>query len=183
MHTYEEASFTSPHTQQELHQVPSGHMATIIHRVVEIEGPVHRDEVIIRVRSLWGLQRAGGRIQAAVDAGISHAISQRKVELLDDVFLLIPGQAIKVRDRSEVESLSLRRPDYLPPQEVDSAVRMTITENLGAKLDELVVCVSRKFGFRSTGSQLREVIARRVDRMLQSGMLEQRGEHIAFTVE
>lgn len=178
--SYEEAKFTTPHTRYELHEVPSGLMASIVQKIIQVEGPVHRAEVVVRVRSIWGLQRAGGRIQAVVDAGIAHAISQRQVEAAEGDFLSIPGQEIRVRDRSEVTSLTLRRPDYLPPREIDTALRLTIEENLGASLEELVVCVSRKFGYRSTSAQLREVIEGRVHRLIEAGSFQWRGEHIAI---
>lgn len=50
---------------------------------------------------------------------------------------------------------------------------------LGATLEELIQCVSRKFGFRSTSAQLRDVIEDRTRRLLKDGALEWRGEHIA----
>ena len=102
------------------------------------------------------------------------------MEIADRHFLSIPGQEIRVRDRSEVTSLTLRRPDYLPPPEIDTALRLTITENLGASLEELVLCVSRKFGYRSTSLQLREVIEDRVHRLIEAGSFQWRGEHIAM---
>lgn len=179
---YKEADFKTPHPHHELHELPSGLMASVIQRVVEIEGPVHRTEVLVRVRTIWGLQRAGGRIQAAVDAGIRHAAAKKDVEIVEGDFLLVPGQQVKVRDRSEVASLSLRRPDYLPPQEIDAALKSTVTENLGATMEELIQCVSRKFGFRSTSSQLRGVIESRTHKLIENGAFEWRGEHISPTL-
>lgn len=178
--TYLEADFKTPHTRIELHELSSESMASVVQRVVQTEGPIHRAEVVVRVRTIWGLQRAGGRIQGAVEAGISHAVTKKHIEFADGDFLMIPGQEIKVRDRSEVSSLTLRRPEYLPPAEIDVAVCSIVKANLGADLEELIVCVSRKFGYRSTSAQLREVIERRVHRLIESGSLCWNGEHIAF---
>jgi len=36
-------------------------MADVVFRIVEVEGPIHEDEVTARVRDLWGLGRAGSR--------------------------------------------------------------------------------------------------------------------------
>jgi len=33
----------------------------VVFRIVEVEGPIHEDEVTARVRDLWGLGRAGSR--------------------------------------------------------------------------------------------------------------------------
>jgi very-short-patch-repair endonuclease len=177
---YEEAKFSAPTTRYELHELPSGLMASVVEKVVKVEGPIHRSEIVARVRSLWGLQRAGGRIQAAVEAGISHAVSQNKIEEFATDFLSMPGQEIRVRDRSDVTSLALRRPDYLPPQEIDAALHATVKENLGARLEELVLCVSRKFGFRNTSAQLREVIEARAKRLIEVGTLVRRGDDVVL---
>jgi hypothetical protein len=49
----------------ELHETAVGVLAALVEEAVRIEGPVHIDEVIERIRSAWGLKRAGGRIQQA----------------------------------------------------------------------------------------------------------------------
>src|SRR6185369_7480641 len=43
---YEEADFKTPHPNHELHELPSGLMASVIQKIVQIEGPVHRAEVV-----------------------------------------------------------------------------------------------------------------------------------------
>jgi hypothetical protein len=68
----------------------------------------------------------------------------------------------------------------LPPREIDTAVKFTVAENLGATMEELIQCVSRKLGFRSTSAQLREVIEERARRLLEDRALEWRGEHISI---
>lgn len=167
--TYEEAAFRVPSRQYELHLVPPDVMAGIVSDIVSIEGPVHAAEVVARVRDLWGLKRAGGRIQEAVDAGISHAQRQRRIERSHHDFLMTPGQEVRVRDRGEVGSSTLRRPDYLPPQEIDAGVLSIVKINLGASVPELVLQVSRQLGYRSTSAQLRAVIEDRIDGLVGSG--------------
>lgn len=175
---YEEANFHVPRSQYELHLVPVGRMASIVQQVVEVEGPIHRAEVVARVRSLWGLQRAGGRIQGAVEAGIEAAIAQATIAPVDGDFLTTPGRKPKVRDRSNVQSLSLRRPDYLPPSEIDQALLDIVTENLGATIDELVLFVSRRLGYRSTSAQLRAGIEDRVTALIEVARLAANGTMI-----
>ncbi len=177
---YEEAAFRTSHSRRELHELPSSMLASIVRQVVNIEGPVHRAEVVARIRSIWGLQRTGGRIQAAIDVAISHAHEKGEIAIADESFLCLPAGSIKVRDRSNVCSLGLRRPEYLPPKEIDLALRETIIENLGATLEELVLCVSRKFGYRSTSAQLREIIEARVHRLIDEGSFQWQGEHLTI---
>ncbi len=63
----------------EMHEAPSAQMADLVEQVVLTEGPVHLDEVIARLRGAWGLQRAGGRIQASVERGLAVAVQRGRV--------------------------------------------------------------------------------------------------------
>lgn len=64
---YAEAVLSKPsHLVCELHEAPTGVLTTVIEQVVTVEGPVHIDEIIARIRDAWGLKRAGTRIQEAV---------------------------------------------------------------------------------------------------------------------
>ncbi|MBF8277906.1 MAG: hypothetical protein HW390_2979 [Candidatus Brocadiaceae bacterium] len=59
----------------ELHEVPSHDIALAVKRVTEIEGPVHQDEVIARIRTLSGYAQAGQRMKTAIEKGIQFAIT------------------------------------------------------------------------------------------------------------
>jgi very-short-patch-repair endonuclease len=174
---YVEASFPVP-KQYELHLLPATRMAAIVRDVVHIEGPIHRSEIVARIRTLWDLQRAGGRIQAAVDEGINYAVSERMVSREGD-FLLWPDREVIVRDRSEVVSTTLRRPELLPPMEIDAAIQDLVRENLGATLDETALHVSRRLGYRTTSAQLRAALIARAEALVAKGVLELRGAVLA----
>ncbi|UAY76419.1 DUF3320 domain-containing protein [Pseudoxanthomonas sp. X-1] len=173
---YIEASFAVPSNQFELHLVPTGQLATIVRQIVEVESPIHRSEVVTRARTLWGLQRAGSRIQQAVEDAIGSVVSMGGVQIVDKDFLAIPRKEVRVRDRSMVESLTLRRPEFLPPSEIDSALMKVVQENLGAKAEELVTMVSRQLGYKSTSPQLRRVILDRCEALVRAGRLVLKGD-------
>ncbi|CAD0319838.1 DUF3320 domain-containing protein [Xanthomonas hortorum pv. cynarae] len=168
---YVEASFAVPSKQFELHLVPTGQLATIVRQIVEVESPIHRSEVVTRVRTLWGLQRAGSRIQQAVEDAIASVVSLGGVEVIGEGFLAMPNKEIRVRDRSMVESLTLRRPELLPPTEIKAAITKLVADNLGAKPEELVTIVSRQFGYRSTSTQLRQLILDQIDALVRSNII------------
>lgn len=169
---YTEAHF-SVDRSQEPHEVSATMMATYVLKVVETEGPIHLDEITARIRSLWGLGRAGARIRAAVEAGAK--VAERKGAIEGGPFYQIPGQEINVRDRSKVSSSTLRRPDMLPPVELDIAILKVIDENFGAEKDDLVVAVSRLLGFSATSAQLRNTLGERIDSLTSTGALTLKG--------
>ena len=170
---YVEASFA---VNQDLdpHETPLAEMAGYVARIVEIEGPIHADEIVARVRTLWGLGRAGGRMRAAIELAIEDAEQRGLVE--GNPFYQLPGQAVVVRDRSDVASQTLRKPEMLPPQEIDQALIEIVDANFGAGRDELVQAAARAFGFASTGAQLRGVLEDSIDRLLEINELVEQGD-------
>jgi hypothetical protein len=168
---YREASLNVS-VATELHETPIGQLAELVVQVVTAEGPIHIEEVVVRIRTAWGLQRAGGRIQAAVERGVDVAVQRGRV-VRDDAFLSVPGASVPVRDRSGVMSPSLRRPDLLPPVEIEAALLQVIRVGLGATAEEAVLGVSRIMGFKATSAQLKQMIGKALDALCARGELIQ----------
>jgi very-short-patch-repair endonuclease len=158
-------------TNIEPHEAPLADMARYAAKVVEVEGPVHENEVVARVRSAWGLARAGNRIRDAVLAGLRAAQRAGDVEAAGP-FWSKPGQVIQARDRSAVLSTTLRKPEHLPPREVEAALLDLLDANFGAGRDELISATARLFGFAATSVQLRSVIEAGLQSLVTEGMAE-----------
>ncbi len=154
----------------ELHEVETDRLARSIVKVVAIEGPVHVDEVVARLKAAWGITRAGSRIMAAVDRAVAMA-ARAGTLVVTDRFLAIPGVDVRVRDRGDAASSSLRKPEMLPPAEMDLAVLEAARRNFGGSADELVQEGARSLGFRTVGAQLREVMRARVSALEGEGRL------------
>lgn len=165
---YEEAKL-SVRRQVDPHETPVSEMMKHVVEVVTVEGPIHESEIVVRIRSAWGLARAGNRIRDAVKAAIKAA--KRKGDIAGGPFYVVPGQTVVVRTRGDVESQTLRRPEILPPEEVMAAIIQVVEQNYGAERDQLVQAVARLFGFGSTSSQLREVVEEALAELLESGSL------------
>jgi hypothetical protein len=56
---YKEASFAVS-TRHDIHQVSVEYLARIIRRIIELEGPIHQDEIVIRVRRCEGRSTQAG---------------------------------------------------------------------------------------------------------------------------
>lgn len=174
---YVEAAF-SVARHIEPHEISLLQMMDYITRIVEAEGPIHLDEIIGRIRILWGLGRAGSRIRGAVERAVS--VASRKGHVEGGPFYSAPGQQVSVRDRSQVQSATLRKPEMLPPSEIDHAAIEIVRANYGASRGELVQALSRTFGFASTSAQLRAVLEARIDSLIAAGKLAVQGEMLVL---
>ncbi|PDT46653.1 helicase [Sinorhizobium fredii] len=178
--SYKEAELR-PEINGELHELPTGRMVNLIKETVSVEGPIHRDEVVTRIRTAWGLQRAGNRIDSHVGNAIRIAVHGGEIHRSGD-FLLWPGSEITLRDRSNVTSPGLRRIEMLPPMEIDEGLKAAVKSSLGATFDEAINAVSRGMGFKATSSQLRDVIVSRIEHLKREGILAERDEMLVYEV-
>ena len=149
-------------------------MADAVVRIVAIEGPVHGEEVARRVTRLAGLERTGRRIAEAVGRGLARAVREQRL-VRDGRFYALPETTPAIRDRSLVRSASLRRPDMLPPAEIQAAILQVTGSHYGATSGEIALQVGRLLGFQATGARLRTLIETEVERLLASGRLDRQG--------
>ncbi|MEJ1968691.1 MAG: DUF3320 domain-containing protein [Rhizomicrobium sp.] len=172
---YKEARF-SVDRALDPHEVSAADMVAVAVRIVDLEGPIHIDEIVQRVRILWGLGRAGARIRSTVERAVG--IACRQGLLKGEEFLAYPGREARIRDRSEVASLSLRRPEHLPPAEIDQAIMKLVAVNFGAGRDSLLIGTSRLFGFAAMSAQLRAALEARLEVLLCDGKLSEKDGYI-----
>jgi very-short-patch-repair endonuclease len=172
---YVEAELVRPsHVTTEIHDTPTGIITALAEQVVAAEGPVHIDEIINRIRDAWGLKRAGGRIQDAVERGIAVAVRQGRV-IADGWFYELPGAMPTVRDRSAARSMTLKKAESLPPSEIKSALVEVAARNFGATEEQILVAVARALGLKAMSAQIRSVLASVLTKAVDEGQLARRG--------
>jgi hypothetical protein len=71
--------------------------------------------------------------------------------------------------------LTLRKPETLPPTEIDQIILTIIDANFGAGRDALIQAASRALEFASTSAQLRAVLNDRVDELVSDRALTEKG--------
>ena len=146
----------------EPHQVTVAVMTQITQAIVEIEGPVHQDEVARRVTTLFGKSRTGSLIRAAVLRSLQTLKVSRTVVERDD-FWMTPAQLDNppVRDRSAAP-LTLQRADMLSPLEIRAAIKIAKRENGALSEDDAAIAVTRLLGFKRTGPDLKAAILKTI---------------------
>ena len=170
---YEPARVTVP-SDRAIHELHASELATIVARVLDAEGPIHRDEMARRITQLWGLSRTGARIAGAVDDAVRALLNAGRA-IAEGPFLSSPTQrVVPVRSREHVDSPTLRKAEYLPRSEIRAALVMVARANQGIARAEWLGETARLLGFKALGSQLRDVLEGQVEGTVASGAVEER---------
>ena len=144
----------------EPHEAPQGQIGDLIVKIVEIEGPIHVDEIARRISAAFGKARTGTRIVEATMRAL-RAVQKRPDNRLQQVgpFVLTDEQAAEppVRDR-RAETGSLLKTEYLPPMEISAAVDRIRAESGLMPPEEMTKAVARLLGFQRVGSELANTI-------------------------
>ncbi|MCG5045364.1 DUF3320 domain-containing protein [Enterobacteriaceae bacterium 155047] len=165
-----------------LHEMPTGVLADMIEKIVSVETPVHLSEIITRLRTAWGLQRAGARIENVVSQSAQLACKKGKISE-ENGFFFYTGAAIQLRNRQNVLSAGLRKPEMIAPEEIASGTVEFVKVGLGATEDEVITAVSRMLGFKSTSSLLKRVISDVVEQLIKDHKLKQSDGLITYAEE
>jgi len=168
------AQLDLPSGNFELHEMAPGQLIRHVLTVLEVEAPVHIDEVVLRIRSAWGYERAGNRIHELVEKATRLAIGRSPFKS-EEGFLVNSARQPTPRKRDDSLPLSLRKPENLPPSEIRAAILVVVERHLGVGSDELDTAVARLFGFKATSQQIRSVIQSQVRKLVRNGILSDQG--------
>ncbi len=151
---YKEYQPVSPY-RGDPHEQPFEVLKELVKQIVACEGPIHIDEVAKRVASCHSLDRAGARIKRVTEIALRNSNSLKNDGLF---WRLAVGDDLEVRDRSQVTSVSLKSAEFLPPQEIDLALRQIIKGGVRVQESELIQHTAKMFGFLRCGPDLKKAI-------------------------
>lgn len=171
--TYIEADFRDP-IYVEPHVLSLSQRIGIVIRIVEIEGPVHEEEVGRRFATVCGKGKAGVRIQTAAREALTSAARRGQLHRDGRFYSLEPILRCPPRDRSAVASVTLRAPEMLPPVEVRTGLRQVVEDHLGVQHQDAIVAVARMLGFKRTGPDLQDLIEEHLKALVSAGALRRR---------
>ncbi|KQM62802.1 DNA helicase [Sphingomonas sp. Leaf17] len=149
MPAYVRADFTVD-TDAEPHMVAVAELAALARAIVEVEGPVHVEEIARRIAASFGRDKAGRRVLVATQEALAATDLQK-----DGDFWFTPAQGINppVRDRS-AETGATVKADALSDLEIRAALAIARADNAGGSDDDLIRTAARLMGFRRVRADL-----------------------------
>ena len=133
----------------EPHEAPVAEIARIVTVVVEIEGPIHQEEVARRVTSLFGKSRTGSRIDAVCQQAL-RSLKNWSELVEEEGFWMTRNQLSNRRSATAVWP----RPPYSAPTccrraKIRTAARIARRENGGLSDDEMAMAIARLLGSKT----------------------------------
>ena len=157
-----------------LHKVPLNTMVNWIQRVVEIESPVHHDEVAKRIGSAVGVKKIGNRIRSTIQAAATQAARYKNIKMRGKFLYWTEQKNIPIRDRSQLPNAS-RKLELIAPEEIQAAIKQLVVDAFGIEQDDLAREVCKLFGFKTASANMRQHVNRVINWMIKHGHLKEKG--------
>lgn len=139
-------------------------------------GPIEYDTAMRTYLDVWSQSRAGKKVQRIFRAHVDSLTSEN--ELYEhDGFLWPPYDDLEFRIRVNTSSVS-RSIDLVPVEEVARAIALVLAEGGTITEDDLVLEVTRLFGYQRRGNRIEERIGEALS-LLEATDVVERGERIS----
>ncbi len=156
-----------------LNIVPQNALVNWIQQVVEIESPVHINEIAKRIASAVGVKKVGKRIREAIEIAAMQAAHLENVLIKDKFLYRTEHQYITVRNRDELPNAS-RKLELIAPEEIQEAIKLIVSESCGIEQDDLPHETCKLFGFKKVNENMRQGVKVIINEMIQNGELIER---------
>lgn len=176
---YREADLTTFRVGQELRLESISRLRELITEVVRVEGPVHRDILLERVRRRFRASRMRGatrqrflnEIRRAAHVNLMWLPEERAGAAAQHLFLMDPAGADSISPRAPTSDDTRRRVEHISLAELKAGVLVCAEMLFGAGRDDLIAETARQFGYRRTGTDIARRIGKAVDRLVHAGKL------------
>jgi len=149
-------------------------LSRTISKVVQTEGPIHRDVLVERLKEIHGVARAGSNVQANIERALRELC--RRGAVTSET-----GSAFYDSPSHQPESFrlptgSVRRPiEHIAPKELALAILYLVEDQFGVVEESLPTAIAHLFGIERLRGESAEPIRRAADDLVKSGMLRRNG--------
>jgi very-short-patch-repair endonuclease len=148
-----------PARSGEPHEAPADVVDQVVREVVEVEAPVHIEEVGRRLASAFGKNRTGRRIQDAAQAAVRRITADGRFVIEDEEFVTTTERKNDPVVRSRASADAPAKAHLLPPSELRAAVAQAIAIEPLASEEEVIVHVRDMLGFKRAGQDIKAAIS------------------------
>ena len=149
-------------------------LALWVAQVIDVESPVHREEVARRIADAAGIRRSQG-YQQAMGRAIEHGVSSGSITLKGEFLWQSDMAEARMRDRSKIPASS-RKIELVAPEEVAMAVRRVVAASYGIALEDITGAAVKLLGFGRVTNEMRSKVEPIISQMVTDGTLARHGD-------
>ena len=141
-------------------------VADSVKLIVDIEGPIHVNEVTKRIKDSCHIKRAGSKLKKTVNAAIDNAESTGSIIKIGDFLYDASNNnvVIRKRDKPNIELIS--------DEEIAKSIELVLTYNKNITTGQIAKKTSRNFGFKSTSKKTASRINSVLDLMIANNTVK-----------
>ena len=141
-------------------------MAKSINDIVDIEGPIHVNEVTKRVKDSCNIKRAGSTLKKRVNAAISQAENSGDIIRIGDFLYDASNNNIVIRKRNKPNI------ELISDEEIAKSIETVLIHKTDVTTSQIAKETSRNFGFRSTSKKTASRINSVLDLMIANNKVK-----------
>jgi len=151
-------------------------LAGQIVRVVEFEGPIHRELLLDRLKEIDGIGRVGHNVEANFTRALGLAVNSGKVERSHGDCFRCPGTR---QTGFRIPGDGVERPlPLIPREEIETAILHIVEDQFGYQRQALPRAVAEAFGLDRTPPGCVEVVGAVVDDLVDRKALAVSGPNV-----
>ena len=143
----------------------------LLGELIQNEGPVHFDYAVERLAAAWGIKQVTPKIAHAVKEALNNLIRTQTVVIKGSFLWLTGMKETPIRVPMQGVPESKRKPDYIAPEELASAMTMVAQYALGISDDSLIAETAKVFGTNHLDDKAKAVFAEVLKRLVRERKL------------
>ncbi|MDD4620233.1 MAG: DUF3320 domain-containing protein, partial [Methanosarcina sp.] len=140
----------------------------VIIEIVEIEGPIHSDELIQRIKVHFGIARAGNIIKSTIQSAINSAEKSKKILIRDDFLWPDSEPDSLLRTRCGDASVKI---EWICDEEITQAVFFVLNNQYSTAQEDLIVQTARVLGIKVVRKNAKDKINNIIESLIQDNCL------------
>jgi hypothetical protein len=139
--------------------------------LLQNEGPVHFDYAVERLAAAWGIKQVTPKIAHAVKESLNNLIREQKVVIKGSFLWPTELKETSIRVPMQGVQESRRKPEYITPEEVESAMMLVAQYALGISDDSLITETAKVFGINHSSEAAKSLFSEVLKRLVRERKL------------
>ncbi|PWT94547.1 MAG: hypothetical protein C5B53_12875 [Candidatus Melainabacteria bacterium] len=161
-------------------RAPEQKLSAVIQSVVDVEAPIHLEELKRRVCAFWQVVRLSPRASKRLDSILESMVKKNAITLKGDFVWNLPETQLVPRTRKLKEYNFTS--ESIPPEELDQFIQYVLDNGQAMSKEQLAQAVAKLIGFGRTSQAISETILQRVQALLEQSVLEPCSQGVRLVV-